>query len=588
MTIPNITLRNGSTTLPLVPSSAYDVLTFDTGTPSIKADVAAALEAGERVADGDWHEPCGRYLKIASLGATDEAAEASANALVAFLRKYGTILEVAGSEPLSTTVRSVSVAPGEWNADTLIQREQGYIVHDYDLVTDPYWYGAEVDASGYTLDDIPAQFVFENIPGEVPALTRLKFTCDDDLPAAGFMAIGLRSFDASGDASGYDCIDDYSGAADANALGGAESATLTMTTAWQDIATPPDIDTAANEGRYAIFARVECSAATATVDATTDYRAVSTVTGNAIAVSTSSNGDTVDAALGTGEGFEVKPLGELNIPAGAIPDVATGSGWGDETAFITQATADATAALTTSWATQSLTLTGGDKLHSIILTAGESSDYDKILAWLTSGAGGTGTLYGVGYREGGFVSGEAFTLSFGSSTPLPATGTYYLNIRVLSGTFSLKRSSASTYAGGAWGEGGDLTMTVYTQVALGFNSKVAVQATSTKSSKTAQVDYLVRVPTDEGYACIVRDFAAAEGAMFDESSPLPHKHNIYLVDADGIGPSLLAQATEWRGSLMLRPGYNVYTVAAYTPVAAAPGGGTAWAWYRPRYLTCGS
>jgi len=156
--------------------------------------------------------------------------------------------------------------------------------------------------------------------------------------------------------------------------------------------------------------------------------------------------------------------------------------------------------------------------------------------------------------------------------------------------------SNGDYAGGAltWlfgastTAGDDLTFKVYGQTQLGFNSTVGVQATSSESSKTAQVDYLVRVPTDEGYACITRDFAAAQGIVIDESAPLPQKHNIYLADADGIGPSVLAQASEWRGSLMLRPGYNLYTVAAYTPVGAAPGGGTVWAWYRPRYLTCGS
>lgn len=605
MTIPNLTLRNGSTILPLVPSAAYDVLSFDTGIPRIKSDVQAALEAGERVADGDWHEPCDRSLEVACKGATDEAAEASANTLTALLRRYGTVLEVAGSEPLSTTIRSVEITPREWDATTLIEREQGYIRYDIGLVTDPYWYGAEVDASGYALDAIPAQFAFDAIPGEVPALTRLKFTCDDDLVASGFLAIGLRSFTDSGDASGYDCIDDYSGVVDANAFGGQESANSpNLTATMQAVATAPNIDTMPNEGRYALFARVEN---TATAHTTVGYRAVSSVTGSAITSSTTVNGDTVGATLDNGQGFEVVALGEANVPAGAIPDVATGSGWSAEAVQAENAVDDGTKTLT------SAAFETGQRLvvrQTCAVAAGErKTAYEYEIDVPPSGT----TLVSAGLdfqmsngrtvvtlAASDFAAGKhKILLSPPPIAPATETAQAILSLTYAEATPFTVGFAASNgdYAAGALdtptgsGEsaGDDLTFKVYGQTMLGFNTAITLQATdSAAASKVAQVDYLVRVPTDEGYACITKDFAAGQGIMLDESNPLTHKHNIYLADADGIGPSVLAQATEWRGSLMLRPGYNVYTVAAHTPAAAAPGGADVNVWFRPRYITCGS
>jgi hypothetical protein len=181
------------------------------------------------------------------------------------------------------------------------------------------------------------------------------------------------------------------------------------------------------------------------------------------------------------------------------------------------------------------------------------------------------------------AAGATWTLTFNITLAAPGTIGYAFSNGDYAG------GSITQYFGTGVSVGDDLTFAIYSRTALGFNSSVSVQATdSAAESKVAQIDYLVRVPTDEGYICINRYFAAGQGVMVDESSPLATKHNAYLCDTDGIGPSVLAQATEWRGSLMLRPGDNTYVLAAHTPAAAAPGGADVWVWYRPRYLTCGS
>ena len=595
MTIPNLTLRNGTSVIPLVPSDSYDVITFDTGTPALKSDVADALAAGERVADGDWHEPCERALTIACKGATDEAAEASANALVALMRKHGTVLEVAGSEALSTTIRSVGVQPRTWDATTLIEREQGYIVYDVELVTDPYWYGAEVDASGYTLTAVPSTVAFASIPGEVPALTRLKFTCADDLAATGFLAIGLRSFDTEADASGYDAIDDYSGAADGNALGGAESATLTMTGTWQNIATPPNIDTAANEGRHAVFARVECSAATATVDATTDYRYASVVTGSDGSIGTApAYGDTTDASLGTGEGFEVVYLGEANVPAGAVPDVATGSGWSTESVIIDNSTDGGTRTL----AAADLGTTWSLRVQQTFPSVVRLTKYEFTVDAAPTLHPDSGSYVEFLNAVGSVLARVSHTFVAGLNTVTPPTP--------LEGVVAAKFSCNSTqdfdigvaynhnvYANGAltalaFGGGGDivsgddLTFKVYGQTQLGFVCEVEVNALNAGAG-TVKHDTDCLIPIDE-YACIIAaDLGTANrGALIDSTGDAPIA---YMTDTSGNFAAIDQATVTHYGSALVWPGDTTYVAVDAETLDGAPGGSDLIFRYRPTYLT---
>ena len=564
-------------------ASGRFVRTFTYGVPTMSAGLRAHLAAGlrkETYPDSPYEPTVTHTLGLLFENATPDALATNINAtLLAIIPGVDWVFQ-ARSASYAYTARVLDVKHSE--TYKAVASGRTFTALDLTITCEAGWKRPEVTITPTGAASTPALYAVPGVVGSMPAPFRASVTFDDDVDG---VYLGFRH-----SATEPLLVQDLAGTADAHAVGG-QAASATMDADGVLVGDGTDLDANDEAGWYLLSARLEQPDAT---PGDTTYQAISTVTGSGIAVTQSFTTEAVPATV-AGE-YRRTLLGPLPIPAGAVPDVATGSGWSAESSITENTVDDGTKTISSSGSTLDVrqsfaaftgqitaiefTIDAAPVVSSMLLKIFKNATVES---WMLSD-------FTTGTKK--FVLPAPYPVS---SSDTLAFGLYSSTGSSLGWTIGLAASNGD-YAGGALttpigsGEsaGDDLTFKVYGQTQLGFNSTVGVQATSSESSKTAQVDYLVRVPTDEGYACITKDFAAAQGIVIDESAPLPQKHNIYLADADGIGPSVLAQASEWRGSLMLRPGYNVYTVAAYTPVAAAPGGGTAWAWYRPRYLTCGS
>lgn len=468
---------------------------------------------------------------------------------------------------------------------------------EYTIQTDAAWGTFDVPGAGE--DDVPGDI-------DVPALTAIRATYAQAVLMAAF---GIKPDPGAS----FDPLDDYSGVADATAFGGEKSAALTMTGAWQDIAAPPNIDTGDNLGRHLLLARVQNTVADET---TTDYRGTSAVTGNALGVTTTVNGDAVEATLKTGEGFEVVNLGEFNVPAGAVPVAQSGSGQSAEAAEITQSVDEGTSTWTgrrigdTSrpryvgpWIVQSFagfdgfvtafefevdavpTATTGWTLWLYTYPGGALSVELAEVSGITIGSTGTKKVSLASPVAVSAGTNYCFFL-YGPGELSPGLGLAYADEEYAGGECRTLQPDAVAYSNTSVAP--DLKFKVYGTTALGFNSAVGVEATSSESSKSAYVDVTQRIPIEFGALLFAYTTAANQGVYVDNFQVLASRRNVYLADQDGIAASILAYCKRW-GHVMCWPQVtNTLVSAAYTPANAAPGNASFTITCRGRHTRLGS
>jgi hypothetical protein len=526
------------------------------------------------------HRPAKRELTLRVEGST--AAELSSN--IAALRRQCVRDERLHFRPglvgdiLECRIREASVV--EDNYDPL-RRSGTANFNTYltlSILTDPYWLGAWTDDVTPTVSEVPGHFDVTPT-GEVDALVRLRAVFADQGTVA---AIGVKPEPGAS----YDYVDDYgtsSDTSDANAVGGYKvGEVVDSSLAGNEIGTAPNIDTNDNRGRHLVLARMDSTATTASSNTA---RVQTITTGNAIADSVTVSESTVTFSSNALIGYE---MGTIQIPAGQVPDLDTGSGYAAETLAYSQTTEDAdTVGLT---AYQTVGLAAGEKLTKAVFKTGT----------LTSAGGAYVEVYATdsGLATGGVLCSSAIKsvsasnteYSFGLDWTAPSAATYALKVRPATGTTALttrwRKNSTGGFAGGeelsdsnTAVTGDDLYFKLYTKLPLGFNTTNPIQAACSESSKTIALDYVQRIPVD--FAALVYRITAAGtlGLFYDGDTDTP-----YVADADGIGPAIYDKC-EIRKPLRLKPGVTNRVVLGVCQADESIGGATVTYSYRPRFLT---
>lgn len=492
----------------------------------------------------------------------------------------------AAGTPRTTRIRDAVVA--ERDVDMLgIKSLERYLT--LTLTTDPHWLAPWSSETTASLTAVPGTFVISDPGGEDDALVSMRVI-------ASASARGLFLGAMPDAATGFNPIDDYgasgAGTADANALTGYKVASM-LTATMAAVGTAPAFDTNANRGTYIPIVRMDSNAASV---ATTAYRVVQRVTGNAISAST----DVATASV-TPRAVDLvaTELERISVPSGGVPDLETGSGWSAEDALLTQA--DASGSLLVNAGRGATGDLNGDLYFyqtyttavSVMLTAFEFtvvtapttttgwelqvirvSDW-TVLRTSTVASMATG-VHKVAFTEVETADGDVYQFR------VIAPGAAGFNDE----SCVIDSSASSVYADGVAGEsfGGDstkdLTCKVYGKTRLGFNSYSIVQATdSADAFKIANLDYLVRVPVD--YAALAYRLAtsAAPALYYDGDTDVA-----YIADADGIGPAVLDKA-EIIKPLRAKPGVSTTYVLATTHDDVAVGTASVTYKTRARYLS---
>jgi hypothetical protein len=335
-------------------------------------------------------------------------------------------------------------------------------------------------------------------------------------------------------------IDEYDATTDASGKSrGGKYTQLAMTGTPAAVAGAPSIDTNANRGTYVQAARVMTDSASA---ATTTYRGRSTVTGSGVAAATSE--DTQQPYTATVRGVRTMALlGEISIPAGAVPDVSTGSGYADESAIASQTGHAVNIGLDRVWRYGASFTNAGAMLHTGFAFWFGSDSMGRSLTVGLFTATGTTPLATVSMNAGTLTPDSEVRVNF--STPLEP-GSYRMGL-LTGGTAIVKGAGVSAPY-----------FVAYAAAALGFNTTTPVLGACSESSKTLSLDYAVRVPCDEFYCCVdntslaLRNGANA-GFMLDCADPLKPM-NVYYAEttAANVGPSVLLRA-DVRGMPYLPP-----------------------------------
>lgn len=422
-----------------------------------------------------------------------------------------------------------------------------------------YALGTLVDTEATITTGTPFTARIPNIPGDVPALTRIRYYHDQ---ATSKLALALRS-NPDGE---FSPIDDYSGTEDTDALGG-EAASLTMTSTPTLIGTADTWDVAANTGPKRIFARVK-SEAVAAANATMRFaNTVAPTVGDGYSLYGTSI-PTVTAASG---GFDVLDLGTTEFPGGRVPSGTSDSFWSPEVA--TNESTDGTT-LTTLSSTPTpygdITTTGDGFRIAI-----EAPPYSF-----------TAARYGVGvYAESGALldSDEIWWSSsargyFSTKRFAIAAGTYTVKLhRASGGSFSVGVTKVYTNGSSV------ANRRVYEQSLVGIGATLGVQAACSESSKAVLLDSVAALPTDEACYVYTGARAAGEGIVIDLLSENDADHDTYVCDATDTGISVFS-AVQPIGPFLLRPGTNVLVGMAATPGTDPPGDGNLVFTYRGRWL----
>jgi hypothetical protein len=419
------------------------------------------------------------------------------------------------------------------------------------------------------------------VPGDpdIPARTSLRAFWAQAVTSA---FVGLKPDPGAS----YVHLDDYGATADANAVGGYKLTATNLSGTWAALGTAPDLSTADNRGRHLAFLR---ASNTGTVAGAVKYRSGSSVTGASIAATTTVYGSQVDSTVANAGGYGVANLGEVQIPAGSVPDVQTGSGYSAEAAVVAQTTG---ASLFSGSSMDTM-----DRFGRTFATTSEH--ITRITPKIKNVSGVAQStimnIYEFSTTIGALVASSSVLLSssldgtqdYPFDIVLP-TGDYAWAILATDGTLEYYFDDDATDHGmvvyGTYTdmEGphtgwvyntfqGNPYFTVYGQTSLAFVSKTPAQAMTDETSKTATIDALIRGPLDAG-AILWQPSAASTAGQGIYVDNMPRmSSNVYLCDTDGIGPSVIGRCRRF-GKLQAWPGVvNRLVAAAYTPVDAVPG-----------------
>lgn len=535
------------------------------------------------------HLPAVRRFRVKVTGTSTATLTANTAALQqACVRDETLYFRASGSGDIhSCRIREASVVEDEVDLLGALSFER-YVT--LTLTTDPYWLAPWSSETTVTLTAVPGTFTIADPGGEVDALVSMR-------AVASATARGLFLGAMPDAASGFDPIDDYgasgAGTSDANALTGYKVASSALTATMAAVGTAPAFDTNANRGTYIPIVRMDSNAASV---ATTAYRVVQRVTGNAISAST----DVATASV-TPRAIDLvaTELERISVPSGAVPDVATGSGWSTEGALFTQA--DASGSLLVNAARDVL----GDLTGELYFYQTYTIDTPTILSAfeftvVTAPTTTTGWELQV-------IRASDWTVLRTSTVASMATGVHKVafpeletadgdvyQFRVIAPSAAgfndescvIDSSASSVYADGFAGTpfGGDstkdLTCKVYGKTRLGFNSYSIVQASDTAdASKIANLDYLVRIPVDYAALAYRLSTSAAPALYYDGDTDVA-----YIADADGIGPAVLDKA-EVIKPLRAKPGVSTTYVLATTHDDVAVGTASVTYKTRARYLS---
>lgn len=466
-----------------------------------------------------------------------------------------------------------------------------HAIIDVGLRCIPYWHAAE---RSYTPNPIGyASCVFDQVPlvgGSVPALTRTGVTTN--AASTGVMA-GIRPDKPDG----YVPIQDYQGAALANALSG-EAATVSLTsTTHFSIGTPtkylPDVHGPA----VVPVARVQ----QATAD--TVWRAQSQVQG-------SNHPD-----IGVFDGYRTRQgsttgslqhlaLGTIPIPAAAIPDTSSGATgeFGAEGVRLSQ---------TNVTNFYRIDPEVSSHLYATAFTPTASFRFTKAEIWgavedwtatctlegflhetYVDGSGNTcvGAMVDSGTASiSGNTTGAYFTIE-GWQNPVLAKGKQYAmliswlpsaNCQWDLGRYT---TAGTMQIGAATGRTPGSLMTLTSQPkmsiygSLPLDAEVSVQIRVYRTAGTTYsvyLDTLALVPVAWGAAYVNRSATANGGALLDFLSHKRSEWDVYRFVNDGVNPygvghSALAMTALYGPPPLLHPGNNAVVVAAFTNTTATP------------------
>ena len=518
---------------------------------------AAAAITGARVPLDDDYAV--RVISVTVRGDTIADAEDTLNALKRACETYRAKLYWRSSESapmLYTTIRHAYVT--ESDIDWL-ERNDGTISATLTLTTDSEWTGEAVE---FAPDPItgPDTLAVTVAQGDRPARTRLKLTS-----ASANTAFGIGVAHEAGE--DFEPIDTYE-----------TPSAVNLTSTYAALGTAPAIDTNDNRGSYVVVPRVTTNPAAA---ASTRYRCVASVTGAGVATSATATHHSI-AARATGAYRYTALPGLVAIPAGAVPDIQTGSGVGPEAVLVEQDTATGAYSSPGGWnyyrVGQTVVLAAGALITAFeytVTVAPTTVNFVTLEVRLGSVSGSV-----VSQRNLSVANLSVGTHKINLTTPfVSAGGTYafclYYN---LFNAFSLATASGQ-YAdgvmfidpvpvGGGPAAGTDMQFTVYGQTSLSFDTATSIQASCAEGSKTATLSHTVRLPADDFAAVVYGTFGADEGIMLEATDPFSDPVVYETTEEDGHAGPALAPAV-WHGSPRLRPGVNTLVVAGEGTITVA-------------------
>lgn len=241
--------------------------------------------------------------------------------------------------------------------------------------------------------------------------------------------------------------------------------------------------------------------------------------------------------------------GLVDIPAGGVPGIETGSGYGAEV-------------LNESYGTASYSLASTH--HGEFTFTPDSSFrltrikfYGRKFLWSTAvhtvriRRSGGDTL-AIGVLTLATTDGDAYA-EFDSSVDLSGGVEYVLSVHTTTEDGFVLFYSSGTFA--------QLYFVTYGKTPLGFDSTVTVQAKCSESSKTATLSSVTLLPADDFAAVYEHAFGANEGVLIEATDPLSPPAAYLTTSTDGTaGPTVAPSA--YAGTPRLRPGVNQIVTAA--------------------------
>lgn len=546
-------------------------------TPGYALHLAARLP--RETYDGQRFEPATHSLAMVWFDLTAETIRAAVNAAMQAIVPGAIWSFRAADSTLTVTTTVLDVTASEPYACDVNGRPATEVA--FSIKTRPGWRAPAVTITPTGATTLPHVYTVPGVAGSMPCPVRLTHTHDQ---ATSKQALGIRHSPAA--TAGL--IQDYQGAADTDALSG-QSAIGTMDADGVALGTPTSLDSNLYRGWYMAACRVEQPDAT---PADTTYFATVTTTGSGVAESTTFVTESVPATVANA--YEIVYLGPFPIPAGQVPNVDTGSGFGASTLIASQTDHPRGILLNDiSQVGQTFPLTSGYRVDSISVLIGTKTGVSTGL-WLWTMWSAPGDVPTDVLAVGIVTLTSLAENSISVGCVAPATAQYAFTLQPATDfEAEVEYDNAGGYAdgkkvkrlngAGSWTEDDaeDLYFKLYASAPLGFTTTVAISAANAGAG-TALLDTVALIPYDEWSAISSLSCDATEGIMLDaedDEEPVG-----YLYKADGsIGP-VSQTGVDWQGMPVIWPGESAIVVAAQTP-DDPPTGSDLIATYWPTYLT---